>query len=729
MRTFRRSASHISVILTWLVAWNSVAAQEQSPDILIADFEWAAWEGSGWTATGTAFGPGPASGTLPNQMSVSGFLGQRLVNSFHGGDGPTGTLTSPPIRIERRFLNFLVGGGGHVGKTCVNLVVDGQIVRTATGPNTEPGGSEMLDWHAWDVSQFAGQEAVIEVIDRESGGWGHINLDHIVLSDRKIERITLSRELVVDRPLLLLPVKEGAAMRLMRLVVDDESVREFSIQLAEDEVDFWTYTEVEAFEGKMLRVEVDRMLPDSQVLDRLQLGDTWPQREQIYRESLRPQFHFTPARGWTNDPNGMVYHAGEYHLFFQHNPYGTGWGNMTWGHAVSKDMIRWEQLPDALHPDKLGTIFSGSAVVDHHNTTGWRRGEERPIVCIYTSAGGTSPQSTGEPFTQSIAYSTDRGRSFTKFPLNPVLGHQLAENRDPKVIWHEPSRQWVMALYLERPRFALYGSPDLKQWRLLSELEFPDGHECPDLFELPVDGDAHHTRWVVWEAGGRYLIGDFDGTTFRRESGPHPSKYGRHDYAAQTFSDIPDEDGRRIQIAWMAGGTYPGMPFNQQMTVPRVLSLRTTPDGIRLFFEPVEELTQLRRRSHQWTALELDEVPTVLSGLARDLLDLELTLEGDADAVVGMDIRGQQISYSYRDRQLTALGSPAPLEPHDHRVSLRVLVDRTSVEVFANGGRVQIANCFVPDPEQRTVSVWAREGSARVVSLTVWELASIWETE
>ncbi len=332
-------------------------------------------------------------------------------------------------------------------------------------------------------------------------------------------------------------------------------------------------------------------------------------------------------RGWTNDPNGLVYYQGEYHLFFQHNPYGTQWGNMTWGHAVSTDLIRWRQLPDAIHPDELGTIFSGSAVVDHNNTTGWQAGGEKPIVCIYTSAGGAT-QSQGQPFTQSVAYSTDRGRSWTKYDRNPVLGNIHGSNRDPKVLWHAPTRNWVMILYLdERGKFGLFGSSDLKHWTKLSDLPLPDGHECPDLFELPVDGDPANTRWVAWEGDGRYLIGQFDGREFRTESGPHRSKFGANDYAAQTYSDIPAAEGRRIQISWMAGGQYPGMPFNQQMTVPRVLTLRSTPAGIRLHFEPIEELKTLRGRQHSRRNLSLGATPHTLHDVQGSLFDIEATFE------------------------------------------------------------------------------------------------------
>ena len=541
------------------------------------------------------------------------------------------------------------------------------------------------------------------------------------------DEATLARQLAINLPHLHLPVTSGAPKRLMRFVVGGQMVRQFEIELATAKPDFWMDADVQPYQGETMRIEVDRMPAGSTALDAIRLADAPPGGPGLYQEAHRPQFHFSPARGWTNDPNGLVYHDGQYHLFFQHNPYGTQWGNMTWGHAVSPDLVHWRQLPDAIHLDRLGTIFSGSAVVDHDNTTGWAVGRRKPIVCVYTSAGGTSAESAGQPFTQSIAYSTDGGRTWVKHPGNPVLGNIHGGNRDPKVFWHPPTARWVMILYLDRRgEFALFGSPDLKKWTKLSDVAFPDGHECPDLFELPVDGDSARRRWVAWEGGGRYLIGHFDGQAFTAESGPHVSKYGANDYAAQTYSDIPAADGRRIQIAWMSGGSYPGMPFNQQMSIPRVLSLRTTPEGIRLCFEPVAEVAGLRQGQSSWQDLPLRHAPTVLQEDAGELLDIEATLEVGRAAAVGLEIRGQKVEYRVADQQLTALGQSAPLSAVDGRVQLRILVDRTSVEVFANQGRVQMASCFLPPADNRTLAVYATGGEAKAKRLDVWTLRSAW---
>ena len=320
-----------------------------------------------------------------------------------------------------------------------------------------------------------------------------------------------------------------------------------------------------------------------------------PAGEALYHEKYRPQFHFTARKNWLNDPNGLVYYQREYHLFFQHNPAGLSWGNMTWGHAVGPDLLHWQQLDNALSPDRLGTIFSGSAVVDWDNTAGFQTGAEKVLVCIFTSAG--------KPFTQSIAFSNDRGRTWTKYAHNPVLSHIAGDNRDPKVFWHEPTRRWIMALYLDGEHYALFASPNLKEWTKLSDVPAPGGSECPDLFELPIEGNPRDTRWVFWAGNGNYLLGRFDGKTFIKESGPHPTDWGANFYAAQTYSDIPEADGRRIQIAWMRGGEFPGMPFNQQMSFPCELTLRKFSEGIRLCRNPVREIEKIRAKKHGWNNL------------------------------------------------------------------------------------------------------------------------------
>ena len=444
----------------------------------------------------------------------------------------------------------------------------------------------------------------------------------------------------------------------------------------------------------------------------------------IYQETYRPQFHFTAKKNWLNDPNGLIYYEGEYHLFFQHNPSGTDWGNMTWGHAVSPDMVHWTQLPHAIEPDELGTIFSGSGVVDWDNTAGLQTDKEKVLVAIYTSAGQFAPAE--KPFTQSIAYSNDRGRMWTTYEENPVLQHVAGDNRDPKVFWHTPSQKWVMALYLENNDFALFGSSDLRGWTRLSDIRLPEASECPDLFELPVDGDANRTKWVFWGANGKHLIGTFDGEHFKAESDVLQTEHGANCYAAQTWSDIPPSDRRRLQIAWMSGGKYPDMPFNQQMAFPCDLTLRTTADGIRLFRKPVKEIETIHQKAHSWRDQTLTSNDNLLDGVAGELLDIRTEIEFGNATEVGFTVRGEKIQYDVAGAQLSCLEKSASLARIDKRITLQILVDRTSIEVFGNNGRVSMCSCFLPDPENTGLDIYASGGEAAIISLDVYELRSAW---
>ncbi|MCC6730968.1 MAG: glycoside hydrolase family 32 protein [Chthonomonadales bacterium] len=611
----------------------AAGAGQPATETVISDFEGSDY--AGWTATGQAFGAAPAPGALPNQMPVAGYLGRGLVNSYRGGDGARGTLTSPPFVLRGRYLSFLVGGGAHPGRTCVSLLVGGAVARTATGRN-----DERLDWLTWEVGDLAGREARIVIVDDASEGWGHINVDQIVMGDRR-------------------------------------------------------------------RAEVVRV-------------------DRLYDETYRPQIHFTARCNWLNDPNGLVYYRGEYHLFFQHNPLAIGWGNMTWGHAVSRDLVHWTQLANALEPDALGTVFSGSAVVDRGDTAGFAVGAERPIIAIYTAAGGTSPESQGKPFTQCIAYSTDRGRTFTRYAGNPVVPHIAAENRDPKVVWHEQTHRWVMALYLAEDRFALLTSPDLKRWSLLHEVRVPGSGECPDFFPIRVTGRTAELRWVLTAANGHYLVGRFDGHRFVPDEGPLVSDYGPNFYAVQTYSGLPASDPRRIQIAWMNGGSYPQMPFNQQMSFPCELTLRACPEGLRLFRMPVREIRSLRAGTREWSNRTLRPGEDLLAGTEGELFDVEAVIEPRGAAEVGFDVRGQRVRWVAADETLQALGRTAPLPLEKGRLRLRMLVDRTSIEVFGGDGRVSLTGCFLPPQSDRQVGLTCHGADARVVSLRVHRLRSAW---
>ncbi|MHB1305705.1 MAG: GH32 C-terminal domain-containing protein [Limisphaerales bacterium] len=704
----------------------ATASLQAADDLVIADFEGATY--GDWTPTGEAFGPGPARGTLPGQMTVDGFKGKGLVNSFFQGDGATGTLTSPEFKLERPFIGFLIGGGKDAEKTCMHLLIDGRIVRTATGPNDQPGGREELASDSWDVSEFAGQTAVIRIVDQATGGWGHLNVDHLVQTDRKPPGwlTNATREFpAFDQRYLHLPIKTGAPKRAVTLLVEGRVTVKNDIELAPAAPDWWAPMDVSAWRGQNVALQVDRLPEDSSALSSIEPGDSLKGAEDLYGEPLRGQFHFSPRRGWNNDPNGLAFFKGEYHLFFQHNPYGWGWGNMHWGHAVSRDLVHWEELGDPLAPDEFGPMFSGSAVVDWNNTSGLGKDGQPPLVLIYTAAGN--------PAVQCLASSLD-GRHFTKFSGNPVLKQITGGNRDPKVIWHEPTQKWVMVLYVTRAGGAhtvhFFNSPNLREW---TQTGLTEGiansnylYECPDFFELPVDGDASQKKWVLLAANSEYAVGTFDGLTFRPEHSQLPGHRGRGFYAAQTFSDVPAADGRRIQIGWFQTETQ-GMPFNQSMTIPLELKLVGTSDGPRLTWTPVQELEALRDRTRELTPITLrPDSASPLRGLRGELVELRAEFEpGDASEVT-FTVRGASIVYDSVKQELVVNGHRAPAPLRQGKQRLTIFCDRTGLEIFASDGLTYVPMPFIPKAGELGIEVRATGGSARISALQVHHLKSAW---
>jgi len=690
---------------------SAATAQE---DIVIGDFEGPTY--GLWRATGSAFGVRPARGTLPRQMRVSGYQGQQLANSFYNGDRSVGTLTSPTFKIERRYVNFLIGGGQFPGRTCVNLLVGRRIVRTATGQNLRPGGSELMRWQTWDVEDFADEEATIQIVDQRSGYWGHVTVDHIVQSDRSAQG-EKALEMVFAKKYLNLPVKNDALKRRMKIIIEGKVVREFEIELAESDPDFFVFLDITAFAGKKAHIEVSDLPPRARALQLITQDDVIRGAENLYQEKHRPQFHFSSRRGWNNDSNGLVFYRGEYHLYYQHNPYGWKWGNMHWGHAVSTDLVHWKELPIAIYPQEFGDwVFSGGGLVDWDNTAGFKTGPEDVIIAAYTSTG------RGE----CIAYSLDRGRTFTDYEGNPVVKHK---GRDPKIIWYAPGEHWSMAVYHEiekRRTIAFYTSRDLKNWEYQSCI---DGfYECPEIFELAVDGEENNTRWVLHAADGNYMLGAFDGKTFTPESEKHQGNYGNCFYASQTYSDIPVSDGRRIQVAWGRIAT-PGMPFNQCMLFPCVLTLRRTEDGIRMFAEPVKEIETLHKTGHAWQNVTLPAGKDALAALSGDLFHIQATFDVGQAEQVGFVIRGVDVVYDVAKKELSCQGKSAPLKAAQGQLQLEILVDRTSIEIFGNRGEVYMPIGVIPADENRSLEVFGKGPAARLVSMEVHELDSAWDSD
>ena len=549
--------------------------------------------------------------------------------------------------------------------------------------------------------------------------------------------LAVDRDLEIEGKYLNFPVKEEANKCVVSLDINDEKVREFVINLAPDEPDYWVYLEVQDFIGKTGSLNISGINENQvEAFKSVYSADTFPGEEDLYKEELRPQFHFSSKRGWNNDPNGLVFYKGEYHLFYQHNPFGWNWGNMTWGHAISTDLVHWVEQGDKLHQDELGQMWSGSGVVDWNNTTGFQTGDEPPLVLIYTNAGGENEWSSGKPFTQGIAYSNDRGRTWTKYSGNPVLDHVEKGNRDPKVQWWEETQEWVIVLYLSYPDVAFYTSRDLKNWELQGTME--SNHECPEMVELPIDGNKNNTKWVHYAAHGKYYIGDFDGKSYTKDTEELRYNYGNMFYASQMFNDIPEEDGRSIQIGW-ARVELPEMPFNQMMTFPVSLDLRSTDDGLRMFAYPVEEIEKIRGKKYAWKDEPLRPGENPIEEITGNLFDIEAKIAlGDADEV-GLVINGFPVVYSVDAQRLiggegkagddfSSGETQAKLAPQDDTITLRILVDRPSVEIFANGGRIYMPMQAVRDLKDQSLSIYSKGGNAHIEQLTVYEMKPIWET-
>ena len=311
--------------------------------------------------------------------------------------------------------------------------------------------------------------------------------------------------ITVTKKYLNIPVSSKVGRAEMTFTVAGNTERRFDIRLAASEPDYWVFCDVSTLRGKTLTITYPE---NKQGLNLIYQDDRIAGQDSMYNEKNRPQFHFTSRRGWNNDPNGLIFYEGEYHLFYQHNPYEREWGNMHWGHAVSRDLVHWEELPIALYPDSHGTMFSGSAVIDYDNTSGFGNGKTPVMVAIYTA-------DNPEKQIQCIAYSSDKGRTWTKYNQNPVIDSKAKWNskdtRDPKVFWYQPGKHWVLALN-ERDGHSIYTSPNLKDWTYQSHVA--GFWECPELFELPIDGNPANTKWVMYGASGTYMLGSFDGKKF-----------------------------------------------------------------------------------------------------------------------------------------------------------------------------------------------------------------------
>lgn len=549
-----------------------------------------------------------------------------------------------------------------------------------------------------------------------------------------------------QKKFLLLPVEEASPEAKLYMIADNDVVRSMNVRLAVNKVDYFVPVDLTGFDNKHLSFNF-QLIPDSALCwEEMKLSDEF---DVSNREKYRPVYHFSPAYGWMNDPNGMFYKDGVYHLFYQHNPYGSMWGNMHWGHATSTDLVTWEHHGDAISPDALGTIFSGSCVVDKDNTAGFGAGA---VIAFYTSASDRQ--------VQSMAYSLDNGKTFKKYARNPILTSTQRDFRDPKVIWHEDTKKWIMVLAVGQ-EMEIYSSADLKSWTL--ESKFGEGQgahggvwECPDLLELPVEG-TELKKWVLvcnLNPGGpfggsatQYFVGTFDGKRFVNES-PAVTKWmdwGKDHYATVTWSDAPDN--RRIAIAWMSNWQYandvPTSQYRSPNSVPRDLSLFAIDGGIYLQSAPSPELLKLRgvskKRSFKvnGTRIVKDLIPN-----NEGAYEIELSLKNQQAEIIGFRLyndKGEEVDMQYdmkekkfsMDRRKSGevnfnenfpMLTWTAIEGDKDEMKLRLFVDRSSVEAFGDGGRFAMTNQVFPSEPYNHISFYSKGGAYKVDSFVVYKL-------
>ena len=563
---------------------------------------------------------------------------------------------------------------------------------------------------------------------------------------------------------LILPIQENIDDAKINVIVDNEIVKTFYARLAKSKTDYTVPFDLTPYEGKNVELMIETPQGRSSVREAkgdacwkgLSVSDTF---DTSNREKYRPAYHHTPLYGWMNDPNGMFYKDGKWHLYYQHNPYGSKWQNMTWGHSVSTDLVSWEHLPLAIEPDGLGAIFSGSCAIDRENTAGYG---ENAVVAMYTSAAKSQ--------IQSLAGSKDGGLTFEKYSGNPVLPLE-SEARDPNMFWNPETKEWTLILaHALDHEMLIFTSPDLKTWTLQSAfgkgLGAQEGvWECPDLFELNVPG-SKKSKWALIcniNPGGpfggsaaQYFIGDFDGKTFRADTdrnGNVPTKwmdYGKGHYATVSWSDAPDN--RRVVIGWMSNWEYaaevPTNQFRSANTLPRELKLFKGTDGdLYLASAPASELLGLRgtaiaesgKASLGKTDLNFT-IPADTEGLceitasfdAGKKSKVELTLSNKVGEKVIMtyDAATRTMAFDRTGAGLSDFSQSfpavtvAPTRENNGKIELRIFVDRSSIELFGNDGQFVMTNLVFPTSPYLNLSIAAPEGSARLNNLKIYGIKS-----
>ena len=582
-----------------------------------------------------------------------------------------------------------------------------------------------------------------------------IEVDHLGVNNTLV-RVT------GDSKYLLLPVQESNDDARINVLVDGRLDKVINVKLAKSKVDYYVPFDLSSYKGHELAMNIVttqgrstvREAKDDACWKNLTLSDTF---DTTNREKYRPVYHHTPLYGWMNDPNGMFYKDGVWHLYFQHNPYGSKWQTLSWGHSSSKDLINWTPEPEALEPNGLGMVFSGSCALDTNNTAGYGKDA---VLGLYTSADVSQ--------TQSLVWSKDNGKTFEFYPANPIITLE-SEARDPNMFWDAKAGQWVLLLaHALEHEMLVFTSPDMKEWTLQSSFGKGIGAqggvwECPDLFKLKVDG-TDEEKWVLicnLNPGGpfggsatQYFVGDFDGKTFKADTdseGKIPTKwmdYGKDHYATVSWSDAPDN--RRTVIGWMSNWQYaaevPTMQYRSANTLPRDLSLFRAPDGnIYLSSAPSPELLALRdklsvnvKKANIRKKAVRYSLPEANSGVCEILLDVDarkseqinfIIANNDGEKVVmEYDVADHTLSFDRRESgnvdfsQDFPAVTVSPTFEDNGKISLRIFIDRSSIEVFGNNGQFVMTNLVFPERPYTSLSISSTGGNARIENLKIYSI-------
>lgn len=551
---------------------------------------------------------------------------------------------------------------------------------------------------------------------------------------------------------LLLPVQDNAPEAKVGIISGNTQVGVLAnVRLARERVDYYVPFDLSAFAGKDVKIDVQGMPQGSLCWKEMKLSDTF---DMTNKEKYRPVYHHTPAYGWMNDPNGMFYKDGVWHLYFQHNPYGSVWGNLAWGHSTSTDLVHWQYEGDPVMADALGLIFSGSSVVDKDNTAGFGAGT---IVSFYTSAK-SSPW--GDVQMQSMAYSTDGGKTFTKYDGNPVITSTARDFRDPKVFWYAPGKHWVMMLAVGQ-EMQIWSSADLKDWKYESSFGAKQGAhggvwECPDLVELPVEG-TKEKRWVLIcniNPGGpfggsatQYFVGTFDGKKFTNQF-PTKTKwmdYGKDHYATVTFSNAPD--GRCVALGWMSNWQYaavvPTKQYRSANTIARDLTLYRQGGDLLLKSAPSKEIEKARSTKKsvpQFNVSDSYEIASLLEG-NDGAYEIEMEIKNNGAEKIAFTLqnaKGENVMMYYdtatrqfvMDRSNSGETSFSPDFPamtvapaaDVDDIRLRLFVDRSSIEAFGDGGKFVMTNIVFPAEPYNKMKFESVRGSFTVKKMNVYKL-------